>query len=87
MEDLIARARGADQKATAALEATARYLGLGLASLVNAVDPQRIYLSGEIIGAWDLIEPVVRQALAERALAPAGGAAELVTIALLNTRG
>ena len=82
VDDLIARARGEDDKATAALQATARYLGLGLASLVNAVDPQRIYLSGEIIGAWDLIEPTVRQALAERALAPAGGATELVTIAL-----
>ena len=82
VDDLIARARGGDDRATAALHATARYLGLGLASLVNAVDPQRIYLSGEIIGAWDLIEPAVRQALAERALAPAGGATELVTIAL-----
>jgi predicted NBD/HSP70 family sugar kinase len=82
VDDLIARARGADQQATAALTATARYLGLGLASLVNAVDPQRIYLSGEIIGAWDLIEPTVRQALAERALAPSGGATELVTVAL-----
>ena len=66
----------------AALQSTARYLGLGLASLVNAVDPERIFLSGEIIAAWDLIEPTVRQALAERVLAPAGGAIELVTIAL-----
>lgn len=82
VDDLIARARGADDKAIAALQATARYLGLGLASLVNGVDPERIYLSGEIIGAWDLIEPTVRRALAERALAPAGGATELVTIAL-----
>lgn len=82
VEDLIARARGADDRATGALLAAARYLGLGLASLVNALDPERIYLSGEIIGAWDLIEPTVRRALGERALAPTGGAADLVTIAL-----
>jgi len=83
VDDLIARARGADHQAVAALQTTARYLGLGLASLVNAIDPERIYLSGEIIGAWDLIEPAVRQGLAERALPPAGASAtELVTIAL-----
>jgi N-acetylglucosamine repressor len=83
VDDLIARARGADEKAIAAVQSTARYLGLGLASLVHALDPERIYLSGEIIGAWDLIEPTVRQALAERALPPAGAAAtELVIVAL-----
>jgi N-acetylglucosamine repressor len=70
VDDLIARARGGDGKAIAAVQATARYLGLGLASLVNAVDPSRIYLSGEIIGAWDLIEGTTRRALAERALRP-----------------
>jgi len=52
---------------------------------VNALDPERIYLSGEIIGAWDLIEPTVRRAQAERALAPAGGATELVTMRSRNT--
>ncbi len=71
VEDLVARARGGDAKATAALQATARYLGLGLASVVNAVDPARIFISGEIIAAWDLLESTVRQALATRVLAPA----------------
>jgi predicted NBD/HSP70 family sugar kinase len=82
VDDLIARARGGDGKAIAAVQATARYLGLGLASLVNAVDPARIYLSGEIIGAWDLIEGTTRRALAERALAPAAAATSLVTVSL-----
>ena len=39
MEDLIARARAKDAKAMSALESTARYLGLGLASVINALDP------------------------------------------------
>jgi predicted NBD/HSP70 family sugar kinase len=82
VDDLIARARGGDGKAIAAVQATARYLGLGLASLVNAVDPARIYLSGEIIGAWDLIEGTTRRALAERALAPAAATTSLVTVSL-----
>lgn len=82
VDDLIARARRGDGKAIAAVQATARYLGLGLASLVNAVDPARIYLSGEIIGAWDLIEGTTRRALAERALAPAAATTSLVTVSL-----
>ena len=66
--DLVSRARGGDAKASAAIQATARFLGLGLATMVNVINPDRIYLSGEITTAWDLIENAVREALAERAL-------------------
>jgi N-acetylglucosamine repressor len=71
VDDLVARARGGDGKAIAALQATAHYLGLGLASVVNTIDPVRVYIGGEIIAAWDLIGATLRQALALRALAPA----------------
>ena len=74
MEDLIARARMGDTKAAAALQATARYLGLGLASVINALDPARIYIGGEITTAWDLIGETVRAGLAERTLTPAASA-------------
>ena len=80
VEDLIARARGGDAKAMAALQATARYLGLGLASVVNAVDPARIFLSGEIIAAWDLLETTVRRALVTRVLAPAAMSIEITAV-------
>jgi predicted NBD/HSP70 family sugar kinase len=82
IEDLIARARAGDAKAVAAIEATARYLGLGLASIVNAVDPARIYIGGEIIAAWDLIEADVRAALAERALSPDAARTEIRVVSL-----
>jgi N-acetylglucosamine repressor len=74
IDDLIARARGGDAKALAALLSTARYLGLGLGSVVNAIDPSHVYIGGEITAAWDLIEPSVRAGLAERALTPPAGA-------------
>jgi predicted NBD/HSP70 family sugar kinase len=77
IEDLIARARSGDAKAVTTIEATARYLGLGLASVVNATDPARVYIGGEITAAWDLIETTVRAALAERALTPAAGATDI----------
>lgn len=74
VDDLIVRARSGDGKAVAAIESTARYLGLGLGALVNGVNPARIYIGGEITAAWDLIEATVRAGLAERALTPAAGA-------------
>ena len=66
--DLIARARSGDGKALAALQASGRFLGLGLATIVNTVNPDGIYLAGEITTAWDLIENTVRAAMAERTL-------------------
>jgi N-acetylglucosamine repressor len=69
--DLIGRARSGDAKAIAAIRSSARFLGLGLATIVNVINPDCIYLSGEMTTAWDLIEGVVRKALAERALTEA----------------
>jgi len=68
IEDLIARARNNDSRALMTLDSTARYLGLGLASIVNALDPSTIFIGGEITDAWDLIEPHVRAAIRERTI-------------------
>ena len=80
VDDLILRARGGDGKALAAIQSTARYLGLGLASIVNAFDPDRIYVGGEITTAWDLLEPTVRAALGERALLASHGDTEIAIV-------
>ena len=77
VEDLIAQARVGDAKALAAINSTARYLGLGLASIINSLDPARIYIGGEITTAWSLIEPIVRGALRERTLTDFGGTTEI----------
>lgn len=77
VEDLIARARAGDAKALAAINSTARYLGLGLASIINSLDPARIYIGGEITTAWSLIEPIVRVAVRERTLTDFGGTTEI----------
>jgi N-acetylglucosamine repressor len=69
--DVIALARAGDGKAAAAIKATARYLGLGLAMLVNGLNPECVYIGGEITTAWSMIESAVRAALAERALTDA----------------
>jgi predicted NBD/HSP70 family sugar kinase len=90
VEDVISRARQADAVAVAALSATAEYLGAGLAAVVNAVDPARIYVSGEITTAWDRIGPLVRKALDARTLAPIRGHADMLVVpaeALPRLRG
>src|SRR4030095_5749089 len=48
VEDLIARARTGEAKALAAINSTARYLGLGLASIINALAPSRIHIGGGV---------------------------------------
>jgi len=80
IDDLVALAHSGDNKALSALQTTARYLGLGLASVVNAVDPARIYIGGEIAAAWDLIETTVRSSLKERTLRPVGRHVEIVVV-------
>ena len=81
VEDLIARARGGDVRARAAIQTTGRYMGIGLVSVVNVFDPARVYVGGEITAAWDLIEADVRTAFAERALTPAVAATEIRPVA------
>ena len=77
IDDLIARARGRDAKAVGAIESTARYLGLGLAAVVNTFDPACVYIGGGITRAWDLIETTVRSAMAERALTASAAATDV----------
>jgi len=66
--DVIARARSGDARAAAAVDETGHYLALGLAKIVNALNPARIVVGGEITAAWDRIGPLVRAEVASRAL-------------------
>jgi predicted NBD/HSP70 family sugar kinase len=76
--DLIARARSGDAAAVSALRETGRYLGVGIANIVNSISPARIVVGGEITAAWDLIEPAVRESIRERTLTAGSGASALV---------
>lgn len=70
MDDLIRRARAGEERARHALNETGRYLGLGLSMIVNALNPKRIVVGGEVTAAWDLVEPLVRAEVEGRALTP-----------------
>ena len=65
---VIDRWKSGDARATEALNETARFLGEGLAMIVNAVNPGLIFVGGEITAAWDLFAPAISRAIQGRAL-------------------
>jgi predicted NBD/HSP70 family sugar kinase len=71
IRDLISRANSGDSGAMTAIQATAHYLGAGLAMVVNGLNPECVYIGGEITEAWALMESTVRAALAQRTLTDA----------------
>ena len=68
VSDVVRRCNEGDPRAIAAVEATGRYLGAGLAVIVNAVSPAKICVGGDIVGAWRVIEPLLTRTIRERAL-------------------
>ncbi len=69
--DIVRLADLDDPNAVAALRDTARYLGLGIAAVINALNPGLIIVGGDISGAWALVEPVMRDVIRERTLTTA----------------
>ncbi|MBD0319557.1 MAG: ROK family protein, partial [Gemmatimonadetes bacterium] len=78
VSDLVARARGGDGRALAALESSGRYLGVGIAVIINALNPARIIVGGELLAGWDLISPTMRAAMSERTLSTAAAATPVI---------
>ena len=68
--DIVAQAQRGDEKAIAALRATAEYLGEGIASLIHGLSPEIIVIGGEISTAWDLIAPIIKGKMKSRYLIP-----------------
>ena len=79
---IVSRARGGEARAIETLRETGYYLGRGLATIVKAVEPRRIYMSGEITDAWDLVLPSVHRALGEQALIREAATVEILTVPL-----
>ena len=61
-EEAIAAYRSGDRRATDAFEELTRWIGIGLANLVNALDPSRIVVGGGLVSLGeDLLEPARAQ--------------------------
>lgn len=74
MCDVIAKADDGDDAALAALRETGRFLGLGLAGIVNALDPSLLVVGGDIARAWPWVADDVAATIRERALTPGAAA-------------
>jgi predicted NBD/HSP70 family sugar kinase len=78
---VIEAARNGDAVALAALEETGRYLGIGLANLINALNPQRVVFGGILSVGHEYLMPVIREVVQQRALRWSRESAEIVIAA------
>lgn len=49
------------------LRQAGHYLGMGMADIIKAVDPEAIIIGGRITGAWEIVYPEIMQTLSIRA--------------------
>ncbi|HBW35272.1 ROK family transcriptional regulator [Desulfosporosinus sp. BICA1-9] len=75
---LYLAAQQEDQVAIDVLEDTGRYLGIGIANLINTLNPSLIILSGGVFGSADFIMDSLRKTVERRALAKPAHAVSIV---------
>jgi len=71
-------AHDGDEQAREVLALVGERLGIGIAGLVNALDPNVIVIGGGAVAAGDLLLDPARETLAERALPPGGAPPPIV---------
>jgi glucokinase-like ROK family protein len=68
VEFVVDAARAGDVVALEALEIIGRHLGIGIASLVNALNPELVVFGGILSLAGDFLMPVIKKEVEQRAL-------------------
>lgn len=63
MRDVIKLAKSGDKAARSSLLATAKYLALGLANIINSLNPEMVVVGGELASVWPMLEPVILDTL------------------------
>jgi predicted NBD/HSP70 family sugar kinase len=82
VQEIVGRGRAGDARAQETIRETGYYLGRGLATIVKSIDPKRVYVSGEIMAAWELLAPTLRAALREQALIGEAGETDIRVVPL-----
>lgn len=80
-------AKAGDKVAQRIFKVMGEYLGIGLASVVNLLNPERIIIGGGVADAGEIFFEPVRKTLKERAMEIAGNTVEIVPAQLGNTAG
>ncbi len=65
---VVQAARGGDIAARHLWSEVGRWLGLGLASLINLLNPERIIIGGGVANAWPFFAPMMRKTIRSQAL-------------------
>lgn len=84
---VLERAEQGDAAARALMEEYAGWLGLGLASMVNAFNPDRVVLGGGVMKRYALLAPAMEREMRRRALAANAAAARLCPAGLGGRAG
>jgi glucokinase len=66
-ENVYEAGRNGDELALAVFKRFGMYLGIGLANLINLVDPQIIVIAGGAVNGWDLFAEEMYRQVDERA--------------------
>ena len=69
MESIMAAAEAGDEVVLGALHETGRYLGIGIANIVNVFNPSLVVVGGALSLAAEFLLPPIREMVDERAMA------------------
>ena len=76
-----------DPVAKRIFEIMGEYIGLGLTSVVNLLNPEKIIVGGGVAECGELLLAPIRKTIKERAMVIAGQAVEIVPAELGNSAG
>lgn len=79
---ILEGARQGDRVARQALHETGLYMGIGIANLINLLNPQLVAFGGSLSLAHEFLMPAIRQVVSERAMGELGRAARIVVSTL-----
>jgi glucokinase len=81
-EEAVERARAGDARAIEGLAQVGRYLGIGIASMITVISPDKVVIGGGIAPAADLFLGTIRAELRRRVFTTSLDAVEIVTAEL-----
>jgi glucokinase len=87
VEEAVQAARDGDERARAGLADVGRYLGIGIANMVQAITPDRVVIGGGVAGAGELLFGPIRAELRRRVRTTSLDAVELVPAELGTIAG
>lgn len=86
-EDIYKAALDGDSLAREILKNAGRYLGIGIANIINLMSPEAIILAGGLTGAWDIyVQEAVREA-SRRALKELFDGVKIISSLLMDDAG